>query len=97
LKETIQQADTAQRRRRRTIGELLEQVEAEYREMPGLKLTEAQAQRLWNLDRRTCTTILTRLVEGRFLTRTRTGAYVRSRDLTNGRSDSGDNSARGPK
>jgi hypothetical protein len=29
-------------------------IRAEYAEMPGLKLTAAQAQRLWGLDRQSC-------------------------------------------
>jgi hypothetical protein len=31
----------------------LEKIETEYREMPGLSVTEAQAQRLWGLDNMT--------------------------------------------
>jgi len=52
-------------------------IRAEYWEMPGLKLTPAQAQRLWNLDRDTCDTLLTDLVSAGFLARTRDGAFVR--------------------
>lgn len=46
--------------------------------MPGLKLTEAQARRLWDLDRRTCSDVLTTLLERRFLKRTASGTYVRA-------------------
>jgi hypothetical protein len=46
--------------------------------MPGLKLTEAQARRLWNLDGNTCSLVLTRLLQQRFLKRTAKGTYVRS-------------------
>jgi hypothetical protein len=45
--------------------ELLEwvlRIEAEYREMPGLRLTETQMQRLWGLDSHTCTKLVTVLV-----------------------------------
>jgi hypothetical protein len=56
---------------------LIERIEAEYREMPGLSLTEAQARRVWHLDDARCAAILQILVEAGFLTRTRAGAYVR--------------------
>jgi len=45
--------------------------------MPGLKLTEAQARRLWDIDGRTCQLVLTTLLEQRFLKRTPRGTYVR--------------------
>jgi hypothetical protein len=51
---------------------------SEYREMPGLTLTERQAARLLGLDLDTCRTVLTALVERRVLRRTTTGAYVRA-------------------
>ena len=40
----------------------LMRVEAEYREMPGMQLTERQMQRLWGLDGRTCAAIVRLLV-----------------------------------
>ena len=46
--------------------------------MPGLKLTEAQARRLWALDGDTCRRVLATLLERRFLKRTATGMYVRA-------------------
>ena len=49
---------------------------AEYMEMPGLRLTTAQAQRLWGLDRRTCDELLTTLTSAHFLARTRDGSFV---------------------
>jgi hypothetical protein len=51
---------------------------AEYLEMPGLRLTSAQAQRLWGLDRRTCDELLATLADDHFLSRTRDGAFVMS-------------------
>lgn len=60
-----------------TVSALLLRVQNEYREMPGLKLTEAQARRLWNLDSDTCSFVLTTLLEQRFLKRTTKGSYVR--------------------
>jgi hypothetical protein len=53
---------------------------AEYIEMPGLRLTCAQAQRLWGLDAATCTGALDYLVDARFLRRTDGGEYVRLTD-----------------
>ena len=46
--------------------------------MPGLRLTPAQAQRLWGLDRDSCDALLGALVDAKFLFRTRDGAFVRS-------------------
>jgi len=48
--------------------------------MPGLKLTEAQARRLWDLDGDTCSLVLTTLMELRFLKYTPNGMYVRATD-----------------
>jgi Fic family protein len=55
----------------------LRRIRGEYLEMPGLRLTTAQAQRLWGLDRRTCEQVLGKLVASRFLAQTRDGAFVR--------------------
>jgi hypothetical protein len=56
----------------------LRRIRGEYLEMPGLRLTTAQAQRLWNLDRPTCEHLLDSLVTSRFLTKTRDGSFVRA-------------------
>jgi len=58
--------------------ETLRRIRGEYLEMPGLRLTTAQAQRLWSLDRRTCEELLGTLVATRFLSKTRDGAFVRA-------------------
>ena len=58
--------------------EVLRRVQGEYIEMPGLRLTTAQAQRLWGLDRAACDALLGALVDAKFLFRTRDGAFVRS-------------------
>ncbi len=55
---------------------LFRRIQGEFQEMPGLCLTQSQACRLWGLDRDTCGTVLSRLVEVKFLTRTRDGAFV---------------------
>lgn len=59
---------------------LLERICGEFMEMPGLRLTCAQAQRLWGLDEPTCRRVLDALVDARFLVRPATGAYARSTD-----------------
>jgi len=46
---------------------LLQRVCGEYSEMPGLRLTMAQACRLWNVDTVTGQSVLNRLVFERFL------------------------------
>jgi len=48
----------------------------EFREMPGLCLTRAQAQRLWGLDASTCRAVLRTLVDSGFLRMTTNGMYV---------------------
>ena len=50
----------------------------EFEEMPGLRLTAAQAQRLWGLHPATCQVFLDALVQARFLRRTRDGSYARA-------------------
>jgi Fic family protein len=55
---------------------LLAIVRGEYLEMPGLRLTRPQAQRLWALDVDTCDAVLTTLEEGGFLRRSHGGDYV---------------------
>ena len=60
------------------LDEVIRRVQGEYIEMPGLRLTTAQAQRLWGLDRSACDTLLGALVDAKFLFRTRDGAFVRS-------------------
>jgi hypothetical protein len=45
--------------------------------MPGLRLTEPQARRLWTLEPSLCTAALTTLVDSGFLCRTPDGAFLR--------------------
>lgn len=59
------------------IDEVLQRIQGEYIEMPGLQLTVAQAQRLWGLERDVCNALLGALVDAKFLSQTRDGAYVR--------------------
>jgi hypothetical protein len=60
------------------MDEVLQRIQGEYVEMPGLRLTVAQAQRLWGLDRDVCNALLGALVDTKFLAQTRDGAYVRT-------------------
>jgi DNA-binding IclR family transcriptional regulator len=55
---------------------LIERVRAEYREMPGLCLSLAQAARLLGLDRPICNDVLHALVREGFLRETSRGDYV---------------------
>lgn len=60
-----------------TIEDWLQLIRAEYIEIPGLRLTKQQVQRLWGLDAGMCEALLAALVEVRFLRRTCREAYVR--------------------
>ena len=61
-----------------TADHLLERVRSEFLEMPGLRLTLAQATRFLSLDRGMCSELLDALVHSRFLARTANGVYLRS-------------------
>lgn len=61
------------------IDDALRRVKGEYLEMPGLRLTPAQARRLWGLDPAACDALLGALVDTKFLYRTRDGAFMRAR------------------
>ena len=58
---------------------LLDIVRGEFLEMPGLRLTKKQAQRLWALDSDTCEALLETLEAARFLRQTRDGEYLLAR------------------
>jgi hypothetical protein len=57
-------------------AEWLRLIRAEYRELPGLKLTKPQAQRLWGLEGHVCEALLDSLIASRFLCKTSAQAYV---------------------
>ena len=59
------------------IDDVLQRIQGEFVEMPGLRLTPAQAQRLWGLERDVCDALLGALVDAKFLGQTRDGAFVR--------------------
>jgi len=57
-----------------------ERIRGEFREMPGLMLTAAQACRLWSIDASTCHSALAQLVDEGFLWRRSNGTYGRVSD-----------------
>jgi hypothetical protein len=56
----------------------MQQVQAEYAEMPGLSVTLSQAQRLWAVDQGTCEEVFSRLVSSGILRKTTKGLFVRA-------------------
>lgn len=56
---------------------LLNRVRGEFIEMPGMRLKIDQAQRLWNLDRAMCESVLKSLVDAKFLGRFDDDLYAR--------------------
>ena len=66
----------------RATEETLRRVRGEFLEMPGLRLTEAQARRLWGLDAGSCEVLLRALVDAKFLFKTQDGAFMRIEHAT---------------
>ena len=62
----------------RGIQEVVRRVRGEFLEMPGLRLTGAQARRLWGLDAAVCEALLGALVDAKFLFKTRDGAFMKT-------------------
>ena len=58
------------------VEALVQRVRGEFREMPGLRLTFAQACRLWQLDPTICEVVLERLTRDGVLLQTRHGHYI---------------------
>ena len=56
---------------------VLERLRAEYLEMPGMKLTIKQIQRLCGIEPKMCKMVLDALVNARFLRLNSDGTYVR--------------------
>jgi hypothetical protein len=56
---------------------IVRRVREEFREMPGLRLTPAQATRLWGLERETCRQVIDALVASSFLRWTSSGVVTR--------------------
>jgi hypothetical protein len=63
--------------RAQATDDVLRRVKGEFLEMPGLRLTVAQACRLWGLDVASCNALLGELIDANFLFRTRDGAFMR--------------------
>jgi hypothetical protein len=57
---------------------LVARIKAEYREMPGLQLTERQMQRMWGLDRPTWEVVIGTLVSQRIIVKTCRDVYARA-------------------
>ena len=58
-----------------SIGRLASTVDAEFREMPGMRLTRAQAQRLWNMSADECRRVFDVLVMTGRLEEDESGRY----------------------
>ena len=67
------------------IDDVLKRIQGEFVEMPGLRLTTAQARRLWGLEREVCDSLLGALVDAKFLAQTRDGAFIRMDGAAPGR------------
>jgi hypothetical protein len=61
-----------------TFMAALHRAKAEYLEMPGLRLTLAQAQRLWAFDRSLCHAVLAALVDAHFLVESGQASFIRA-------------------
>ncbi len=60
-----------------TSHDLLNRLRAEFAEMPGMRLTAEQVQRLCGVERMVCTAILDTLVDEKFLSVLPDGRYAR--------------------
>jgi hypothetical protein len=58
-------------------AELIRRIRGEFIEMPGLRLTSSQAQRLWCLGSEDCDRVLQVLVDLKFLIRESDGTFAR--------------------
>ena len=59
------------------VRDALLRIQTEYIEMPQLKLTAPQVQRLWSLPKDVCEAALAALIEREFLMHSSDGAYIR--------------------
>lgn len=64
----------------RTTQDVLDRVRAEYLDMPGMRLTIQQVQRLCGIEQMLCQTVLASLVDAKFLCVKSDGMYARSAD-----------------
>lgn len=62
------------------VADIARVIEAEFREMPGMRLTGAQIQRMWNLSGEMCGMVLDQMCRTGQLMRDGTGQYFRGQD-----------------
>jgi hypothetical protein len=60
------------------LERIVSRIREEFREMPGLRLTPAQASRLWGLEEETCIAVIDRLIASAYLRWTSAGAVTRA-------------------
>ena len=60
------------------LERIVYRIREEFREMPGLRLTPAQATRLWGLDDKVCAAVIDRLVASAYLRWTPAGSVTRA-------------------
>jgi hypothetical protein len=65
--------------------QVFERIRAEFLEMPGMRLTAAQVERLAGEDRSICQSVLDDLVRAGFLCASENGSYGRVSDVSTGR------------
>ena len=63
-----------------TIDDVLNRLRAEFLEMPGMRLTREQVQRLCGVELEPCQTVLDSLVDAEFLCVSANGEYARATD-----------------
>lgn len=67
--------------------QLFERIRAEFLEMPGMRLTAAQVERLAGEDRSICQSVLDELVRAGFLCSSANGSYGRLSDASTRRAE----------
>lgn len=65
-------------RRPLTFDELVDRARLEFQALPGLRLTQDQACRLWGLTPAECGALRSRLIDAQFLARTDDGSLLRA-------------------
>jgi len=60
------------------LEEVVQRIRGEFREMPGLRLTPAEATKLWGLEHNTCRAVIDALVATAFLRWTSAGSVTRA-------------------
>ncbi len=63
-----------------TSKQIIDRLQAEFLEMPGLRLTAGQIQRLCGIERLRCQAVLDALVDRKFLRSNADGTYMRATD-----------------